>query len=256
VIGAASLMIDIRTVCTHDARKLAETLVRLLEAEQHRVRLIYGRQSLNELDAAMLSRDAVLVIWSPDAPSQNYMHEWVRSIDPSRLVEIALAPGWPRIERRAQVIDFAGWRGERGARAWNALNERLRAVTRVLESPRPAPKRAVLALGMASAAAIGAALVVRVNESPTSPVSEEPVETAAAPESIGMGGPLDAIEPPSIDEAPPVRILASPRFDPLELTPPTDLVALTEYVGPEIRSPTLLERLAALNPLRDLTRQE
>jgi hypothetical protein len=117
-------MIDVRIICTYDALKLAETLTRLLEAEEHRVRLSVGRQSLSELETARCERDAVLVIWSPDARSQIYMLEWANKIDATRLVEISLADP-PRVARKATVIDFSHWRGERGERAaWNALNDR------------------------------------------------------------------------------------------------------------------------------------
>lgn len=244
-------MTDIRTVCTHDAKKLADTLVRLLEAEQHSVRLTYGRQSLIELEAAKEARDAVLIIWSPDAPSQTYMLEWARNIHPERLIEIALAPGWPRIDRKAAVIDFTTWRGERGARAWNALNDRLRAVARALEPPRPPPKRAALALGLASVAAVGVAAVVRMNEPADAPtLPEEPTQTAQSEEPLGVGGPLDAVEPLSAPDEPPLRRMPNPRFVPLQPVPEPDLMRIEPYTPPEIRDPTLLERLRAFNPWR------
>ena len=82
---------DIRIVCTHDAVKFAEMLLRLLGAEQHQVRLLAGRQSLAELEAAKTAQDAVLLIWSANAPSQHYMREWARNIPPGRLIEIARA---------------------------------------------------------------------------------------------------------------------------------------------------------------------
>ena len=138
-------MIDITIVCSHDAMKVAEMLTRLLEAEEHKVRLLVGRQSLSEVETSKSARDAVLLIWSANAPTQHYMREWSRQISPLRLVEIGLAPGWPDIARKAPVIDFINWRGERGARAWNALNDRLRAVARIIEPPKPPPKRAAIA---------------------------------------------------------------------------------------------------------------
>lgn len=244
-------MIDIRTVCTHDGRKLANTLVRLLEAEQHQVRLTFGRQSLLELEAAAAARDAVLIIWSPDAPSQTYMHEWARNIDPSRLVEIALAPGWPRIERKAPVIDFTTWRGERGARPWNALNDRLRAVSRAMEPPKPPPKHAALALGLASVAAVGVAAIVRMNDShaPVAP-ADETLQTAESEEIMGLGGAIVAIEPPSAEDTLLLHVVRGPRIAPLAPAPALDLVELAPFELSEIRDPTLLERLAALNPLR------
>lgn len=248
-------MIDIRIVCTHDAVKLAETLTRLLEAEEHQVRLVYGRQSLGDLEEAKTSRDAVLLIWSPDAPSQHYMLEWARHIDPSRLVEIARTPGWPRIDRKAPVIDFTTWRGERGARAWNALNERLRAVTRVIEPPKPPPKRAALALGLASVAAVSGAMMVRMNDVPTAgapdlAVTDESVIAIADP-STGVGGVLSAREPLSVEDLVEVRRLPNPRFTPIEPIAAPELIEMPAYEAPEIREPGLLERLREFNPLRD-----
>lgn len=248
-------MIDIRTVCTHDGRKLANTLVRLLEAEQHQVRLTFGRQSLSELDAAKASHDAVLIIWSPDAPSQTYMLEWARSIDPNRLVEIALTPSWPRIERVAPVIDFTAWRGERGARPWNALNERLRAVARTMEPPK-APTRAAIAVGLASVAAVGVAAVVRVNDGPPPAPVDEPTHTALVEETTGLGGALEAIEPPSVEDVFTIQSTRMPRVPLMPATPTPELVEVKPFDPPEIRDPTLLERLRALNPLRLVDRDE
>jgi hypothetical protein len=48
-----------------------------------------------------------------------------------------------------------------------------------------------------------------------------------------------------------VRAPVTVRFTPLELSAPPDLIEIPEYVAPEIRPPTLIERLSALNPLRD-----
>jgi len=248
---------NIRIICTHDAihdsLKTAETLMRLLEAEEHQVRLVYGRQSLMELESAQASRDAILLIWSPDAPGQHYMLEWARGIDPHRLVEIARAPGWPRIDRKAPVVDFTGWRGERGSRAWTALNERLRNVSRYLEPAKPPPRQAAMALGAAGLAAVSAAAMLRLTDNHGAlPIATESVATAMAAtleEPIAIGGPMSVIEPASIEDLEPVLRIANPRFTPLDITAP-DLVALTEYTPPELREPTLLERIRDLNPLR------
>ena len=247
-------MIDIRIVCTHDALKLAEMLTRLLEAEEHQVRLLVGRQSVADLEAAKTSRDAVLIIWSANAPSQHYMREWARNISPMRLVEIARAPGWPQSERKAPVIDFINWRGERGARAWNALNERLRAVARIMEPPKPAQNRAAMALGIASIAAVTGAAMVRMHE-PAAPLVEASEATeqvlAATPDpSVGLGGPLDAIEPPSAEELE-LHRLPNPRFVPLDMPGEPELFVGPNYEMAELPPPRLLERLASLNPLRD-----
>ena len=241
-------MINIRIVCTHDAVPFAEQLTRLLGAEQHNVRLSFGRQSLHELEAARELREVVLLVWSYDAPSQHYMLEWARTVDPSRLVEVARAPGAPRLERRSPVIDFANWRGERGARAWVTLNDRLRAVARILEPPKAPSMQAAMALGLVSVAAVGGAIFVRANDALEQPI---PVEQQAqiADADDGMGGALDVLEPPSIEDDIIVRSYAV-RGVPLESRVETELQELTIVEPLDIRDPTLIERLQSFNPLR------
>jgi hypothetical protein len=245
-------MIDIRIVCAHDGLNFAETLARLLGAEQHNVRLTYGRLSPLEIEASRASREAVLLIWSFDAPGQHYMLEWARGIDPSRLVEVARTPGAPRVERRAPIVDFAQWRGERGCRAWNALNDRLRVVARVVDPPRGPPKQAALALGLASVAAVGGALFVRVSEAPAAaaPAPAQQVEhetVAVAQASIGMGGAIEVVEPPTFEEDIHVRTYGRNLAQAIR---GPDLAAAEAAPSFELRDPTFLERLAALNPLR------
>ncbi|MEZ6023440.1 MAG: hypothetical protein R3C16_08545 [Hyphomonadaceae bacterium] len=248
-------MIDIRIVCTHDALKTAETLMRLLDAEEHRTRLSYGRQSLLDLEISKSAGEAVLLIWSHEAPSALYMHEWARGIEPSRLAEIARAPGWPRLPQHAPVIDFSTWRGERGGRAWHALNERLKVITRTLEPPKPAPTRAVLALSLASVAAVAGALIVRVNDAHMTPETETFAENEPLIMSVdaaqGVGGPIDAIEPASLEDIDAIRFRAGPRATTLPPLGETRYVPVRDYEPVELRDPTLMERLSALNPLRD-----
>ncbi|HET9231431.1 MAG TPA: hypothetical protein VFO00_09090 [Vitreimonas sp.] len=244
-------MIDVRIVCSHDAVKLAEMLTRLLEAEEHRVRLTYGRQALLELEEAREARDAVLLIWSPDARSQTYMLEWVRNIDPARLVEISRgAHDFHPIKRLAAVIDFTNWRGERGARAWKALTERLGAIARSLAPPAPVPAKALMAMGVASMAAVAGAVVVRVNM-PVEPIATPaPLEEIAATDpASGVGGPLNAIEPASLEDDL-IRLRHYPELQPLDMMPATPLSAVADYEAPELRDPTLRERFdGALNTL-------
>ncbi len=241
-------MIDIRIVCTYDAVPFAEALTRLLGAEQHNVHLCYGRQALGELEAARGLREAVLLVWSYDAPGQHYMLEWARAIDPARLVEVARAPGAPRLERRAPVIDFATWRGERGARAWVALNDRLRAVARVLEPPKLAQRHAALALGFASVAAVGGAVFVRANDAfePPAPVEMQARLPDAA---VSTGGPIEAVEPASLEAEIVVRSFAA-RLATFERGHEAELQELAAVEHMDIRDATLLERLWSLNPLR------
>jgi hypothetical protein len=245
-------MTDVRIICTHDATKLAETLTRLLEAEQHQVQLTVGRQALAQLEAAASARDAVMLIWSPDARSQTYMLEWAKRIDPSRLVEVALTQGYPRIVRKAPVIDFSHWRGERGKAAWNALNERLRAVSRALNPPKPPPKYAAFALGVASAAAVTGAIVLRANETPApaSLTTSTPERLAANDPSAGLGGPLSTVEPGAMDDD--LRFRRPPNLRPLQAHAFPQLAEVDPRAEIDLRNETLLERLNALNPLRAL----
>ena len=245
-------MIDIIAVSTHDAKKLAAELVRLLEAEEHTVRMLVGRSSEAAIEDAKTSRDAVLIIWSEDAPSQSYMREWLRQSDASLLVEIATAPGWPdRKDRASPVIDFSQWRGERGGRAWNALSDRLKAVARNIEPPKPPARHAAVMLGVVSLAVVGIAAGVRNNQSSTHQIAaaapqEEIVQLEAPTDAVG--GALYPTEPASIEDLstlPPIRLLNTPQIHlaPIELTR-VDLDPI-----PEVRDPTLMERLQTFNPL-------
>jgi len=153
------------------------------------------------------------------------------------------------VDRKAPVIDFSAWRGERGARPWNALNDRLRGVARALEPAKPPPKRAALALGLASVAAVGVAAVVRVNEAPAPQAAEEP-QTAFDEQLMGLGGAIEAIEPPSAEDELLLHYMRAPRIAPYAATPQLDLVELEPFEPSELRDPTLLERILALNPLR------
>lgn len=246
-------MTDVRIICTYDAAKLAETLTRLLEAEQHRVRLTSGRQTMSELEEARTSRDAVLLIWSPAARSQTYMIEWAHKIDPVRLVEIAVTPDAPRIARRASVIDFSNWRGERGGGAWHGLVDRLRAVENVLNPPKPPSKYAMFAMGMASAAAVTGAVVMRVNDT-SMPIATQDVadeRLVAEDPSTGLGGPLRAIEPASLDDDP-LRFRRMPQMAPLRDARRVALSDVPDVRYMTLRDETLLERLNSLNPLQGI----
>ena len=246
-------MTDVRIICTYDAAKLAETLTRLLEAEQHRVRLTSGRQTMSELEEARTSRDAVMLIWSPAARSQTYMIEWAHKIDPVRLVEIAVTPDAPRIARKAAVIDFSNWRGERGGGAWHGLIDRLRAVENILNPPKPPSKYAMLAMGMASAAAVTGAVVMRVNDTslPITTQADADEQLAAADPSTGLGGPLSTIEPASLEEDQ-LRTRRMPHLAPIREERRVALADVPDVRYMTLRDETLLERLNALNPLQQI----
>lgn len=245
-------MIDILTVGAHDAKKLASDLVRLLEAEEHTVRLLVGRQSESAIEEAKTARSGVVIIWSEDAPSQSYMREWLRQIDAARLIEIATSPGWPeRKDRKAPVIDFSNWRGVRGGRAWNALSDRLKAVTRALEPPKPPPRHAALALGVASVIAVSVAAGVRNNQGVVdarvdAPTPHEHVELDAP--TMAVGGAIIAVEPASAED---LSVLAPIR--PLNIAPiqvaPVEFMRVDLDPIPDVRDPTLIERLQQFNPL-------
>jgi len=239
-------MIDIITVSTHDAKKLAAELVRLLEAEEHTVRMLVGRQSQLAIADAKSSRDAVLIIWSEDAPSQTYMREWLSQIEAPRLIEIATAPGWPdRKDRKAPVIDFSNWRGERGGRAWNALSDRLKAVANIIEPPKPPARHAAVVLGAMSLAIVGVAAGVRDNQgliiAQTQDTAHEQVVELDAPRDA-VGGAIVTIEPASVGDLSAVAPLRAINVRPIHLAP----IELTEVhldPIPEVRDPTFIERV-------------
>jgi len=252
-------MIEIVAVCSHDAKELAETrLVRLLEAEQHRVRLVVGRQSLADLYAARAAHCGVLLVWSSHACSQAYMHEWGRQIDPQRLIEVALTSEWPKIDRLAPPVDFTKWRGERGSRAWESLKARLREIEHVLHPPRQRPLRAGAGFALAAVAALSGALAIRgggettsVAQAPSAPTATPIVDDTFEDDDveIALGGPLDAVEPISAADIPTLRALPAQRFSPLRYEPAT-LHSAPGVRVLEVRDPTIIERLQTLNPLR------
>ena len=249
-------MIDVRIICTHDASKLAETLTRLLEAEEHRVRLTMGRQALVELEHAREAKDAVILIWSPDARSQTYMREWASKIPAARVIDLTLTEDWPRLGRKVTAIDFAQWRGERSNRnaAWRTLNERLLGVSRALNPPKPPPKYAALALGAASAAAMAGAVILRVNDQAMHAGEEPPAQEqlVAGDPSTGLGGPTLAVEPASVLDTQLMRVRNFPDAPLLrDTTSGASLAALPVLQTYELRDPTLIERLSVLNPLRE-----
>jgi hypothetical protein len=248
-----------RIVCTHDATKLAETLRRLLEAEQHPVCVSVGRHSIDAFESARTSNEAVLLIWSDNAPGAHYMLDWATRFDPARLIEIAAVSGWPDLDRREPVIDFAHWSGSRGDNAWSDLIERLDDITLATAPPKlkaPPPRRAAAALVIASAAAMIGALAIRMHsdvvQPPAPPPTDEPMQAALDTNpNDGVGGPLVAIEPASVEDeltaidAP--HDISAPRLDIVSAPVFTEL---PEIHALSIRNATLLEQLSALNPMR------
>lgn len=249
-------MIDIRIVCTHDAVKFAEALARLLEADQHLVRLSFGRQSMAALENAKVANEAVLLVWSTNAPAQHYMLEWARAIPPARLVELACAPGWPRFERRAPVIDFTGWRmGDPSGRAWGALTERIDALAATLAPVVRHRANRTMLIGLTgfAAAAVGGVIALQPGGGTVSEVQSmpEPPPLRSAQvdfQEIAVGGAVELIEPDSAEDLLSIPSARTPR---LRLSS-VDLLENQPYEPPELRRPTLRERIGALNPLRAL----
>lgn len=243
-------MTAIRIVCTLDADETAGTLLRLLTAEQHDVRVSMGRQSLLELPAARNAKEAVIVIWSKESRGAQCLVDWCEATGPARLIELARG-GSPRGVRKTPPIEFSAWRGERGGKAWGALKERLRQVASAWEPAQPIPMRKYAAAGMAGAFAFTGALAMGLNQREAEPAPEPQFDTIAfeplVEEYGGVGGVIDAVEPPSAEELdmlPMPSRLRAPAAIPLAAYEP---VALGDV--PEMRDPTLLERLIALNPL-------
>lgn len=239
-------MTAIRIVCTLDAEPTAETLMRLLTAEQHDVCISKGRQSLLDLPAARTANEAVLLIWSKEARYAHFIQDWANTIEPARLIELSRAPG-ARRARKAPVIDFSTWRGERGGKAWGALKERLRA----WEPAKPLPMRTMAAAGVAGACALAGVVAFGVSAQDAEPTPEPRFDMMAfdpMPEGQGgMGGAAHAIEPPSaedLDMLPMPARLRMASHAPLAAYEPASLGEV-----PEMRDPTLIERLIALNPL-------
>ena len=253
-------MVDIRIVCARDAVKTAETLRRLLEAEQHRVDVSIGRHSLDAFAQSLESGEIAVLIWSANAPGAHYMFEWAERFDRKRMIEVASATGWPDFKRTAPVIDFVGWNGTRGSKAWVALSERLRPFARVREIKAPPPRQAMMALGFAAAAAMVGAVIVRVNAGPAALAPPAPEQDALhVSAGDGIGGPLeqspsDAVEPPSVEDVIqiiPPHFAAAPQ---MHMAPMGPLAELPELKHTVLRQPTLLERLEDLNPLQFVQR--
>ena len=252
-------MIPVRIICTYDAVKTAQTLARVLSAEGRQVDVNHGRGAVALLHQARVNAEAVVLIWSLDAQSATYMWDWQNLTDPARLIEIARGPAYPSLgKRRAPVLDFSAWNGERGGPAWRALHDRLRTIGRPYEPARPAPKHAAMALGAVSVLAVGAALVVRVQEAlqPDAAPQADRVSIADAGmlDGTGLGGPLRYMEPASADD---IDVRLNPMLR-AELAPSASFAAPMDahVAGPvSARAPQLLERLGDLaEPL--LNREE
>ncbi len=248
-------MISVRIVSTYDGVKTAQTLARLLSAEDHPVESCHGRTSTEQLETARAKADeAVVLIWSVDAPTQLYMRQWADAIPPARLIEIARAPNWPPLPaRRFPVIDFSAWNGDRGGSSWRALNDRIRTLQRSLEPDTQQPARiAAGTLIAAGAAALGVAVWDRTHVETVTPQAapQEAIvaETARDPLQIspgGVGGPVHIEEPASLDELS-LLIEPAPRIRALEAPPENDLLT------PEIAAPMRFRDSSLMGALSSL----
>lgn len=248
----------VRIVCTFDAAGVADALMRVLAAEQNDVRISKGRLSLQDLPAARDAQEAVILIWSLGAPGSEYIQDWADAIPPARLVEIARTPSWPESKRRrAPVIDFTRWRGERAGKAWDQLKGRLRQVWNLWEPEETPPLRAYASGALSIAAAMTGVVLISLDDNAPQVVKAEPTYDESArlfgpllesDGDLGMGGVVEVIEPASVEDltlaAPRLRLRAS-EFD----TVSDFETALLEYSENDLRDPTLFERFAALNPL-------
>lgn len=245
-------MIDVRIVCTHDAVKTAQALKRLLEAETYSADICYGRSSLALLEDARARREAVVLIWSVDAPTAHYMLQWAQAIEPSRLVEIARAHvDLPLHGKRAAMIDFSGWsENQRGGVAWRALEDRLKQIARSFEPKKPVPWRAATALSATAAAAAFGAYAVRASYDGAHPL--DPVyDGAPMAENYaegGRGGPATRVfEPASMDDETQIRLRAlAPLARPLEAPYTGELSDVAPLADPmSFPEPTLMDRARA-----------
>ncbi|MES1198928.1 MAG: hypothetical protein ABUS48_03005 [Pseudomonadota bacterium] len=247
--------VPIRIVCTRDALKLAEDMQRKLTAEQHAVEISCGRQSLGDIEKARA--EAVILIWSRDAPTSHYMLQWAARIPPARLIDVNRGRSNPSASKRAG-IDFCHWEGERGASAaWHALEERLRGVTRISQPKKPPPRRAAMVLAVLSALAVGDAAWLRMQDErrpPVQPLEEPtPIAMTQTPGAVGgEGGPLVAREPASRPEEKALVFYRVRRVQPLDAPramPLSDVETAPDF---EIeRDPTMLDRIVSFAaPLR------
>ena len=250
-------MIPVRIICAYDALKTAQTLARVLSAEGRSVDVNQGRGSLAVLEMARSNPEAVVLIWSVNAQTTDYMTDWQNAIDPARLIELSRTRNYPPPDKkRAPAIDFSNWNGERGSAAWRGLTERLRAVDRPFMPARPIHKYAVPALGAISAVLVVGALVTRIDEAlnpdVAAPQSAARVNLAdAGLESFGQGGPMSYIEPASAEDVD-LHLRSTRRVE--LLTPPTYAAPLGVRTGPDVtaREPRLVDRLEALaDPVLD-----
>ena len=256
-------MTDVRIVCAHDGVKTAQALMRLLAAEQHKVAMCHGRPSLDHLPASRSASEAVILVWSRDAPSALYMLTWLQSIDPARMVELAMAQRWPKSDKRqGEVLDFSTWNGARGGPVWRALTERLRAIGKAMEPPRPPPIRAAIALGAIGAFAVAGAVFERLHAPEPSPAATAPNAAPAIQaengslEIEGRGGPLEAIEPDSYVEDGPMQIAPILHAAPLETPRGARLIQPVLAPPIEFREASLFERLADFASQRDANRNK
>lgn len=246
------MLIDVRIICAYDALGVAQQFQRLLAAEGHNVELNYGRPSLAFIPISRARREAVIVIWSERAQNALYPLQWAQATEPTRLIELAFCKEWPPVQGRARLIEFSVWNGRRGSASWRGLQERLRAIAKSLEPPKPQPRGAAFALVGASLVAAGAAIWARTqaNHAPLEAAPETSLTATLEETRIdenARGGPLG--DPISLSEpetyTPTIEF--RPRFPRSALADirPVTHIATAPHFAPamDFSEPSLLERL-------------
>jgi hypothetical protein len=248
-------MNNARIICTFDAETFSREVARVLSALDYRVDVCVGRAYEPLVETVRERREAVVLVWSRDAIAQHYMRRWLAETPIERLVEITRTHSYPQLPERRHPIDFSNWSGIRGGAAWRNFEERLRAVERVIEPPKPQPIRAALTMGAVSAGLLVSAGVARFAHdtpqlAPIMPNDDEAIAQTAqqtqavSVESSALGGPLDAIEPNSLDGlelSPLASRIRGVETASINLNSTADLLAPMSY-----RDPSLLGRISDL----------
>lgn len=198
-------------VCSYDAARdpssPARLLGRVLGAEGVNVELCYGRETRELIERTAAARDPVILLWTSEAVSASYMRDWQKSIDPQLLIELACVPfhSVPEMpNRRAALVEFGTWHGQRAGHEWRGLQERMKWVERALNPPRPVTPGSLAALAAATGMALTGAWVIRAGDDGAqmqmAAQDDAPGLLAADDPSTGLGGPLVSEEPAGIDD--------------------------------------------------------
>ncbi len=137
--------------------------------------------------------------------------------------------------RLAAVIDFTQWRGQRSALADYAVTPRRDGAC--AGAAKAGAGQLPMAMGLASAAAVAGAVVVRMHADSTEQTAQQAApfeEVAITDPASGVGGPLRAIDYPD-DEM--LVLRHYPELAPLVADPAEPLAPVAEYREVELRDP-------------------